>query len=328
MDAFHTATSRRDCRDRRYTHTQPVRVVLFSGGRTSGYMLRKMIKQHPNFRSEFIVCFANTGKERPETLDFVHQVETRWRIRVVWLEYCRVKATDVSAGIFPTPRRNQNLARAAERGDSIHWFKEVTFETAARNGEPFDELLAWMGPLPNIIGRGCSTQLKVRTVMRYLFSLGVKTYEAYIGIRKDEAIRAVQITASADDYETPKFPLIEWGVTENEVLLFWDSNDFDLRLQSYEGNCDLCFLKARWKRVQLVRENPGSVDWWKAWEARKAASGSKRGAQFDKSASYEKIESLALSGATISRRGKAAVDIPCSCVERAFDPSPNNEDLI
>ena len=30
------------------------------------------------FNKEFTVCFCNTGKERNETLDFVHEVEMRW----------------------------------------------------------------------------------------------------------------------------------------------------------------------------------------------------------------------------------------------------------
>ena len=32
------------------------------------------------------VVFANTGKEAPETLDFVHEVSEKWDVPINWLE--------------------------------------------------------------------------------------------------------------------------------------------------------------------------------------------------------------------------------------------------
>lgn len=146
-------------------------VLLFSGGRTSGMMLRRMLDAYPNYRNEYLTIFCNTGKEMPETLDFVHEVETRWSVPIVWVEYARKLASEIPAGIFPTPRRNANLARAAANSETTHWYKIVTHETASRKGEPFNELLEWMAALPNVVSRGCSMQLKIRTAMRYLLSL-------------------------------------------------------------------------------------------------------------------------------------------------------------
>ena len=48
-------------------------VINFSGGRTSGFMLRKILDAFDNkLPDDLPVCFANTGKEMPQTLDFVH----------------------------------------------------------------------------------------------------------------------------------------------------------------------------------------------------------------------------------------------------------------
>ncbi len=54
-------------------------IISFSGGRTSGMMLRKILDAHggtlpPDVR----VLFANTGKEMLETLDFVRECSDRW----------------------------------------------------------------------------------------------------------------------------------------------------------------------------------------------------------------------------------------------------------
>lgn len=298
-------------------------VVLFSGGRTSGFMLRKLLDSgelKPN-TPEWIIAFCNTGKERNETLDFVHEVETRWSVPVVWLEYHRVLASSIRPGIFPTERRNKNLAKASEKGETTHWFKQVDYHTASRNGEPFDELLEWMTVLPNVVSRGCSMQLKIRTAMRYLFSLGVKQYAPIIGIRKDEEQRSTQILANCDAFEHPRFPLIEARATELNVTQYWSANDFDLRLKSYEGNCDLCFLKAKWKRILLIQEHPEMPRWWKDWETKKNVSDQcGNGKYFRLGEPYAEIERLAHSEPEqsefcfISKSG----DIPCSCAERGF----------
>lgn len=292
-------------------------VVLFSGGRTSGLMLKRLLELYPNFREEFMVCFANTGKEMPATLDFVHEVQTRWGVDVVWLEYTRVPASQIPAGIFPTDRRNQNLAKATQAGESAHWFKIVNYESASRDGKPFDELLAWASVLPNQASRICSVQLKIRTVMRYLFSLGMKEYAPIIGIRKDEEHRVLEVLASADKFEHCQFPLVDWLIDERQVLGFWKGNEFDLRLQSYQGNCDLCFLKATHKRVRIARENPELVGWWKDWESAKDRTCDGDGKFFRKGQPYEKIEAMAAETGFLELP-KNDTDIPCSCVERGF----------
>ncbi len=305
------------------------KVLLLSGGRTSGYMLHKKLEEEKGYRDEYLTIFCNTGKEMPQTLDFIHEMETRWGVPVIWLEYHRERAVSIPSGVFPTPRRNQNLEKARENGEEVHWFRRVDYTTASRNGEPFDELLNWMSVLPNVVGRGCSMQLKIRTAMRFLFASGLKEYRSNIGIRSDESIRSVQILANCDSYEHPCFPLIEAKVDEKEVLNFWRRNDFDLQLRSYQGNCDLCFLKKKWKRALMAKENPESLKWWKGWEEKKALATSTtngNGARFrlGKGESYAEIEELGKNPTPkimkqIQEDGEQ--DIACSCVEKAFSNS-------
>lgn len=52
-------------------------LISFSGGRTSGYMLRHILDAHDGtLPDDVVVTFANTGKEREETLRFVHDCAT------------------------------------------------------------------------------------------------------------------------------------------------------------------------------------------------------------------------------------------------------------
>lgn len=71
----------------------PYRVVApacisFSGGRTSAYLLRKVLDAHGGTLPPGVhALFANTGKEHPATLDFVRDCGERWGVPIVWLEY-------------------------------------------------------------------------------------------------------------------------------------------------------------------------------------------------------------------------------------------------
>ena len=62
-------------------------VISFSGGRTSAYMLYRIIQENNGLPEEAIVCFANTGKEVEATLKFVKDCEINWGIEIHWLEY-------------------------------------------------------------------------------------------------------------------------------------------------------------------------------------------------------------------------------------------------
>ncbi len=60
-------------------------VISFSGGRTSGYMLRRILDAG-GLAENVVVLFADTGKERTETYTFVRAVEQQWRVPIHWVE--------------------------------------------------------------------------------------------------------------------------------------------------------------------------------------------------------------------------------------------------
>jgi len=52
--------------------------ISFSGGRTSAYMLHQILQANGDLPGRCQVMFANTGREMPETVDFVHECEEKW----------------------------------------------------------------------------------------------------------------------------------------------------------------------------------------------------------------------------------------------------------
>lgn len=224
--------------------TEPT-VISFSGGRTSAYMLWRVLQAHDGvLPPESIVCFANTGKEEEATLKFVNDCATTWNVDIHWLEF----------------------------RDSEQKFERVTYETASRNGEPFEALIRKRKFLPNPIARFCTVELKVRTMHRYLKSLGWEEWTSMIGIRADEQRRLAKIgNQDYGKHEEKHAPLGLVGVTKEHVGQFWREQDFDLELPNingvtYHGNCDLCYLKGSQQIMKLVAEKPERAIWWAKME--------------------------------------------------------------
>jgi len=221
-------------------------LISFSGGRTSGFMLNNIIKAHDGKLPDDIhVVFANTGKEAPETLDFVKDVSDKWGVHINWLEH-----------YFGDER-------------PIHRTKVVTYETASRDGEPFERLLDQRGYLPNPTSRFCSSELKIKVMQRFMRNIkGYKTWFSVIGLRYDEP-RRVASSKRANDYEmwTNITPMYDAKHTVDDVTKFWQKNNFDLYLNNFNGktpagNCDLCFLKSMDTTLEILKERPNLADWW------------------------------------------------------------------
>jgi len=146
-----------------YEITEPT-VISFSGGRTSAFMLYKVLEaHHMSLPPEAKAIFCNTGKEHEATLDFVRDIEKNWNVPIVWLEFTKQQ-----------PK-----------------FKVVDYETASRNGEPFAEIIASKQFLPNPVMRFCTTELKIHPITRYIASIWIDEFHTLAGIRADEPSRVV-----------------------------------------------------------------------------------------------------------------------------------------
>ena len=209
-------------------------LISFSGGRTSAFMTQWLLKNKSD-EYEFIIVFANTGKEREETLEFVQECDGYFGLNVVWVE----------AVINPDPRKGTRA-------------KVVDFNTANRNGKPFEDVIKKHGMM-NVRNPKCTRELKTHTIAAYAKSIGWKKYTTAIGIRVDEIDR-ISPDHAKKRYIYPLASMIP--TTKNDINKFWRDMPFDLRLKTYEGNCDLCFKKSFRKLYTIAKENPQLTQWW------------------------------------------------------------------
>ena len=229
-------------------------LLSISGGRTSAYMLHKILEVNGDLPDRCRVVFANTGREMPETLDFVQECSDRWNVKITWLEY-----------ILPKPK-----------------FKIVSHNSASRNGEPFLQSVTSVTKdryLPNQVQRYCTQQLKVLTIKRFLVSEGWKSWTNTVGIRADEAHR---VKPSKDKRWQNWFPLNNANVSVKNISDFWRQSNFDLKIMKGAGNCDGCFLKSEATIAAMWREYPDRMKWWSDLE-------SKTNARFHKNRTYAEI---------------------------------------
>jgi hypothetical protein len=209
--------------------------ISFSGGRTSAYMT-KLILDNWKDKYDFIVTFANTGKEHPKTLEFIHNCDTIFGFNTVWLE----------ANVFMDERKGTS-------------FKIVSYEAASRNGKPFEQVIQKYG-ISNPSYLHCTRELKLAPMRSYLASLGInhKEIPTAIGIRADEK-RRISKTAGVDNII---YPLItDWPSDKQDVLDFWEDQLFDLGLDEWDGNCVGCFKKSFKKIFKQLDTDPTSLDW-------------------------------------------------------------------
>lgn len=208
--------------------------ISFSGGETSAYMAQWLLTNKADHYDEIVCLFANTGQENEQTLEFVERCDKKFGLGVIWVEA---------------------VVHHGYRKGTTH--KVVNFETANRDGYPFEEMIKKYG-IPNQPHPHCTRELKLRPMRSYIRELGWKSseYVTAIGIRADEIDRV-----------NPKYkesnliyPLVsDQPMTKPEINEWWDKQDFRLQLKGYEGNCKWCWKKSLRKHLTLLNEHP---DWY------------------------------------------------------------------
>ncbi len=180
-------------------------------------------------------------------------------------------------------------------------------------------------------------------------------YVSCLGIRVDEQRRAIKIKRRIDDAqgetgkslfnqpqgETILAPLISGNVTKEEVVDFWEKQDFNLALPNTGlfSNCLYCPLKGKAKLLEIATKElknkpskitPASIDWWikiekkysrDLLEENRKISSEKEPAFVGffgatKEMVFESIKKLAEGGASVDKEMlELESDIPCNCTD-------------
>ena len=210
--------------------------VSFSGGRSSAVMTKILYDNRESIIGDLAISFVNVGCEHEATLKFVHGCQTHFGWPVVWLE-------PVFSPVL---------------GEGVR-HKVVTYETASRNGEPFEAYIAKHG-IPGPTNPNCTNYLKEECMNAYRRdALGWKRkdYWTAIGIRSDEIDR---MSPKADEKRL-FYPLIKGGYTKQAVAAEIAKWPFDLEIPNdAHGNCVWCWKKSLRKLITVAQQSPEAFD--------------------------------------------------------------------
>ena len=206
--------------------------ISFSGGKTSAYMTKMLLDRFRPENRELLVVFANTGQEHEETLKFVDRCDKAFGFNVVWLEAVVTHEARVGVG-----------------------YKIVSFDTAARKGEPFEEVTKKYG-IVNRMYKHCTGRLKTEPMAAFCRGIGwgrVGDYSTAIGIRADEMDR---VSLSGLKNKGFFYPLVDMGITKEDIRLWWLKQSFNLNIPEHLSNCTWCWKKSNRKLLTLCNTHP------------------------------------------------------------------------
>ena len=295
--------------------------ISTSGGLTSAYMLRKILDAHGGRLPHGVhSLFCNTGKEREESLRFVHEIEMRWNVPIVWLEYVAPPWPEGPLVCYRVHKDGaMDLGFYSDESDAGNRasFRVVSYDTASRKGEPFDALIAHRsrtnmrhaGTLPNPVAPWCSSELKQRTMRRWMVAQGYEDWTSVVGLRADERKRVARMNGQKLEGGWIEMPLASAGVSVDDVAQHWSVQPFTLQLRAYEGNCDLCFKKSKRKIQTIMVEHPEFSPWW---ETREEQTGAR---WRDDRPPYVRLRINAQAQIALPIDIDDDVDLPCACTE-------------
>jgi hypothetical protein len=195
--------------------------------------MTKLLLEERRHTHDILVTFANTGCEHADTLRFVNDCDREWDFNVVWLEAVVTHGSRV--GIR---------------------HKIVTYATASRNGEPFEEYIKKYG-IPNRVNPNCTGRLKTEVIESFARSKGFfrgkkLNYDTAIGIRADEIDR-MSVNREANRFI---YPLVNLGWTKPKIVEYMKQFPWDLAIPEHLGNCTWCWKKSNRKLLTIAQDYP------------------------------------------------------------------------
>lgn len=230
-------------------------MVTVSGGRSSAFMARH-IQQSEKYKDyNKVYVFCNTGMERPETIDFLKNIEMKWEIPLKKIEGVYSNTLGVGVG-----------------------YKIVDYDNISMTAKPFSEAIEHINKgdyngLPNSGAPYCSSMLKTIPSKKLCDKLfGVNNYYKAIGFRSEDMPHRVSFAQIKDDKKNKRklfYPLIEdfdIPVGLEYLNQFWKREKFKLELHGKYGNCELCWKKSDNNLVDVIKHGTRFIDWFEKEE--------------------------------------------------------------
>lgn len=226
-------------------------MVCVSGGRASAMMARHIQTSEKYREYNKVYVFCNTGMERPETIQFLKDIEKYWSIDIIKIE--GVYSNTIGEGIG---------------------YKIVDFDTLNMSAKPFEGAIMHKNKgsfngLPNQEAPYCSGALKTIPAKKLCDDIfGVNNYKKAIGFRLEDMPKRITWAEIKED-KNRIFPLLTdytYPISQYDLHIFFNLQAFRLRIHGDLGNCELCWKKSNNKIVKNIRFGSRFLYWYEKME--------------------------------------------------------------
>jgi hypothetical protein len=223
-------------------------MVTVSGGRSSAIMAKHIFESEKYSKYKKVFVFCNTGMERPETIQFLKDIEKYWKIPIIKIE-----------GVY-----------SKELGTGIK-YKIVDWDNLNMNALPFSEMIEHKNKgvfsgLPNQEAPYCSENLKTIPAKKLCDdTFGINNYKIAIGFRKEDMPKRIswpeikeqkqKIYPLLTDFQTP--------ISQLDLNRLWKKEKFKLQIHGKYGNCELCWKKSDNNLIENIIFGTRFIDWYK-----------------------------------------------------------------
>jgi hypothetical protein len=146
--------------------------------------------------------------------------------------------------------------------------------------------------IPNRVKRICTVELKIKTCRRYLRSLGLMSYENFIGFRYDEPLR-VKRRKQMWKKVIDRIPLYDDKIDKQMINDYWSKKPYTLEIPSILGNCTLCFMKGKNAIINILSSYPELAEPWINDETEAQKNGKFGGHTYFPDITYKQMLSIA-----------------------------------
>lgn len=221
-------------------------LVLVSGGRSSA-KVAYIMENSPVYKNKNkLYVFANTGMERPETIEFLKEIVKNWKIKL-----------NIVQGVYST-----------ELGTGVS-YELVDFDTLDMNAVTFSKMIEHKtkgiyDDLPNISSPYCSDSLKTQPCKKFADKIfGVNNYIKVLGYRKEDMPKRITLHELKQDKNriAPLLTDFEYPLGISDLDRFWNEQNFKLKINTKLGNCELCWKKSDNVLIENIVYGTRFVDW-------------------------------------------------------------------
>lgn len=223
-------------------------MVTVSGGRSSAIMARHIQTNEKYANYEKVFVFCNTGMERPETIQFLKNIEKYWNLPLIKIE--GVYSKDLGTGVS---------------------YKIIEWDNLNMNAKPFSKMIEHKNKgifngLPNQNAPYCSENLKTLPAKKLCDNIfGVNNYKIAIGFRKEDMPKRIS-WAEIKEEKRKIFPLLtdfNTPISQLDLNKLWKKEKFKLELHGKYGNCELCWKKSDNNLIENIIFGTRFIDWYK-----------------------------------------------------------------